>query len=145
MASTDVEIRIRAVDQYSRTMKEAGRAIKGLEQSGGKGAAAAAAGRSGGIFGAADRGGSGGVGGRSGIAMPLGLSPGMIGAAGLGLGVKEVINDAADFESALTAIQKKAGITAEQTKRVGEEALALATSGEIASSIDEIIGEVYGK
>ncbi|MCD1644338.1 phage tail tape measure protein [Aurantimonas coralicida] len=53
-------------------------------------------------------------------------------------GAKEVVTTAADFESSLVGIQKKAGTTAEQTAAIGEEIKALATSGEIAVPIEEI-------
>lgn len=50
----------------------------------------------------------------------------------------QVISTAADFETALTNIQKKAGATAVQTAKLGEEIKALATSGELAVPIEEI-------
>lgn len=53
-------------------------------------------------------------------------------------GAKEIVVSAAQFESALTNIQKKAGITGEQTRQLGEDIKELATSGKLASSIDEI-------
>ena len=139
MVGMSVDLRIRAVDQASKTIGQVGRAIRGLEQSGAKGMAAAAGrqSHSTGMLGGARGGGAAAKGGSMG--MPLGFSPGMLGGLGAGLGFKELVSDAADFESQLTAIQKKAGTTADETKRIGQEALALATSGEIASSIDEIM------
>lgn len=45
---------------------------------------------------------------------------------------------AADFETLMTGIQKKAGATAEQMEAIGQEVLDLAMGGDLASSIDEI-------
>ncbi|MDX6806301.1 phage tail tape measure protein [Terrihabitans rhizophilus] len=56
------------------------------------------------------------------------------------MGGQSVITQAANFESALTGIQKKAGTTADETARLGEEIKALATSGDLAVPIQEIIG-----
>jgi len=53
-------------------------------------------------------------------------------------GASSVIREAADFESALTGIQKKAGITADQTAQLGKEIKDLATSGELAVPLEEI-------
>ncbi|MFC5036849.1 phage tail tape measure protein [Tianweitania sediminis] len=53
-------------------------------------------------------------------------------------GASSVVREAADFESALTNIQKKAGITAEETARLGEEIKTLATSGDLAVPLEEI-------
>ncbi|WP_280137544.1 phage tail tape measure protein [Aureimonas sp. AU40] len=53
---------------------------------------------------------------------------------------QQIIASAADFESSMTGIQKKAGTTAEQTKALGEEIKALAASGELAVPIEEILG-----
>jgi TP901 family phage tail tape measure protein len=50
----------------------------------------------------------------------------------------EMTSAAADFESLMTGIQKKAGATAEQMEAIGREVLDLAMGGELASSIDEI-------
>ncbi|WP_152048881.1 phage tail tape measure protein [Aureimonas psammosilenae] len=58
--------------------------------------------------------------------------------AALAFGGQKSIAVAADFQSALTGIQQKAGATAEQTARLGEEIKALATSGRLASGINEI-------
>jgi TP901 family phage tail tape measure protein len=58
--------------------------------------------------------------------------------AGAYLGFKSTVGAAADFESKLTAIQKKAGTTADETRRMGEEILTLANSGTLASSIADI-------
>ncbi|MEF2552049.1 phage tail tape measure protein [Aurantimonas sp. A2-1-M11] len=52
---------------------------------------------------------------------------------------KELVSTTADFESALTGIQKKAGTTADETARLGKEALALSTSGELAVPLEEIL------
>jgi TP901 family phage tail tape measure protein len=68
----------------------------------------------------------------------LGLSPALIGGIGAGMGFKEVIQQASDFETALVNIQKKAGTTAEQTRELGEQIKELATDGSVAVSIDEI-------
>ena len=54
------------------------------------------------------------------------------------LGAKEVVTQAADFESALTGIQKKAGTTAAETAKIGAEIKDLATDGSLAVGIDEI-------
>ncbi|KTQ94996.1 hypothetical protein NS226_13780 [Aureimonas ureilytica] len=56
------------------------------------------------------------------------------------LSAQQVISSAADFESAMTEIQKKAGTTADETRRLGEEIKALSTSGELAVPIEEILG-----
>ncbi len=56
------------------------------------------------------------------------------------LSAHQVISSAADFESAMTEIQKKAGTTADETRRLGEEIKALSTSGELAVPIEEILG-----
>ncbi len=53
-------------------------------------------------------------------------------------GMRQTIVAAADFQTALTNIQKKAGTTAEQTARIGEEIKSLATSGDLAVPIEEI-------
>ncbi|WP_099864742.1 phage tail tape measure protein [Pararhizobium haloflavum] len=58
--------------------------------------------------------------------------------AAIGLATKEVVSRTADFESALTAIEKKAGTTANETRALGEEIKDLATSGELAVPIEEI-------
>lgn len=56
------------------------------------------------------------------------------------LSAGQVISSAADFESAMTGIQKKAGTSAEETTRLGKEIKALSTSGELAVPIEEILG-----
>jgi TP901 family phage tail tape measure protein len=56
-----------------------------------------------------------------------------------GAGAQKFISTSADFESALTGIQKKAGTTADETTRLGKEALALSTSGELAVPLEEIL------
>ncbi|BAP94481.1 tape measure protein [Aurantimonas phage AmM-1] len=53
-------------------------------------------------------------------------------------GAREIVDSAADFETALTGIQKKAGTTAAETAAIGEEIKALATSGDLAVPINEI-------
>ena len=57
-----------------------------------------------------------------------------------GLAIQKTISAAADFEAALTGIQKKAGTTAEETARLGEEIKSLSSSGNLGVSIDEILG-----
>ncbi|MBB3937948.1 phage tail tape measure protein [Aureimonas phyllosphaerae] len=54
------------------------------------------------------------------------------------LSAGQIISAAADFETALTNIQKKSGATAAQTAKLGDEIKALATSGELAVPIEEI-------
>lgn len=88
-----------------------------------------------------EKGGSGAVGHAANGAL-LALNRQMatfVAGAGAYFGFQSVVSGAADFQSQLTAIQKKAGTTAEQTRRIGEEALALANSGELAVSIEEIM------
>ncbi|SMD09957.1 phage tail tape measure protein, TP901 family, core region [Fulvimarina manganoxydans] len=55
-----------------------------------------------------------------------------------GLAVQTAVTQAADFESALTGIQKKAGLTQAATTALGEEIKDLASGGEVAVGIDEI-------
>ncbi|MCO5083962.1 MAG: phage tail tape measure protein [Rhizobiaceae bacterium] len=59
--------------------------------------------------------------------------------AGAYFGFQALTGSAADFQSQLTAIQKKAGTTAEETRKIGQDALALANSGELATSIEEVL------
>lgn len=68
----------------------------------------------------------------------LGLNS-AVAAIGSGVAFKELVSTTADFESALTGIQKKAGTTADETARLGKEALALSTSGELAVSLEEVL------
>ena len=56
--------------------------------------------------------------------------------------MKSAITQAADFESALTKIQQKAGLSNEATAKLGEEIKVLAVSGDVAVGIDEI-GAAY--
>ncbi|MCB8835923.1 phage tail tape measure protein [Aurantimonas sp. VKM B-3413] len=55
-------------------------------------------------------------------------------------GAKEVVTAAADFQSSLTGIQKKAGLTEKATQKLGAEIKDLASSGELAVPMDEILG-----
>ncbi|SMC51648.1 phage tail tape measure protein, TP901 family, core region [Fulvimarina manganoxydans] len=71
------------------------------------------------------------------LAYARGMAPIAIPAAAA-LGVKSAITQAADFESALTKIQQKAGLSDEATAKLGEEIKALAVSGDVAVGIDEI-------
>ncbi len=68
----------------------------------------------------------------------LGLNS-AVAAIGSGVAFKELVSTTADYESALTAIQKKAGTTAEETARLGKEALALSASGELAVPLEEVL------
>lgn len=131
MAATNVDIVIRAIDRASGTVRNVKRQIDGMRDS--QGRMRDAQGRY-----------MAGPGGRASAStrhsiMPFGLSPRLLGAGAAGLGLKGAATAAADFQSQLTAIQKKAGISADETARLGKEALALATSGELATSIDEIM------
>lgn len=131
MADMNVQIRISAMDRASRTISAVQRSLRGLERSGfssGRAVSARAAAASPAL---------GGVAGRS-IA-PLGIPPALMGAGAATYGLKSLITAAADFESQLTSIQKKAGTTAEQTRQLGEEAKSLATSGEIAVPLEEVV------
>lgn len=56
-----------------------------------------------------------------------------------GYAVKQVVTAAADFESSLTGIQKKAGISGEATAKLGNEIKDLATSGDLAVPIEELL------
>lgn len=71
------------------------------------------------------------------LAYARGMAPIAIPAAAA-LGVKSAITQAADFESALTKIQQKAGLSNEAAAKLGEEIKALAVSGDVAVGIDEI-------
>lgn len=84
---------------------------------------------------AADKSARTAVGGRMLMPMP---GVGMLAPLGGAYAGKQVISQAADFESMMTAIEKKAGTTTEQTRALGEEIKELATSGEVASSIADI-------
>lgn len=68
----------------------------------------------------------------------LGLNS-AVAAIGSGVAFKELVSTTADYESALTGIQKKAGTTADETARLGKEALALSTSGELAVPLEEVL------
>lgn len=68
----------------------------------------------------------------------LGLNS-AVAAIGSGVAFKELVSTTADYESALTAIQKKAGTTADETARLGKEALALSASGELAVPLEEVL------
>lgn len=68
----------------------------------------------------------------------LGLNS-AVAAIGSGVAFKELVSTTADFESALTGIQKKAGTTADETARLGKEALALSASGELAVPLEEVL------
>lgn len=68
----------------------------------------------------------------------LGLNS-AVAAIGSGVAFKELISTTADYESALTGIQKKAGTTADETARLGKEALALSASGELAVPLEEVL------
>lgn len=68
----------------------------------------------------------------------LGLNS-AVAAIGSGVAFKELVSTTADYESALTAIQKKAGTTADETARLGTEALALSASGELAVPLEEVL------
>ena len=75
------------------------------------------------------------------LAYARGMAPIAVPAAAA-LGVKSAITQAADFESALTKIQQKAGLSNEATAKLGEEIKVLAVSGDVAVGIDEI-GAAY--
>ncbi|MBZ8133223.1 phage tail tape measure protein [Afifella sp. IM 167] len=62
----------------------------------------------------------------------------VLGPAAIGYGLKRSADEAANFESAMTGVQKKAGATAEEMANIRKEVLDLATSGELAVSIEEI-------
>ncbi len=64
---------------------------------------------------------------------------GYLAPAAVAAGAKQTITAAADFESALTGIQKKANSSAAETARIGEEAKALAESGKVAVPLLEIL------
>ncbi|BDA84967.1 hypothetical protein Sa4125_25090 [Aureimonas sp. SA4125] len=64
----------------------------------------------------------------------------VVGALATGAAAKEIVTQAADFESRLTGIQKKAGLTSEQMAGLGNEIKTLATSGSLAVSIEDIMG-----
>lgn len=70
--------------------------------------------------------------------MMVGSAASVLAPIGAALGAQQVVTAAADFETALTNIQKKAGTTTAETAALGEEIKALATSGELAVPIDEI-------
>ncbi|KQT48937.1 hypothetical protein ASG43_08880 [Aureimonas sp. Leaf454] len=53
-------------------------------------------------------------------------------------GMRQTVVAAADFESAMTGIQKKAGTTTAQTAKLAEEIKELATNGSLAVPIEEI-------
>lgn len=69
----------------------------------------------------------------------VGMGARFVGPAAMGYALVEATNSARNFETRLTEIRKKAGLTAEETRKLGEEAKALATSGEIAAPLDEIL------
>lgn len=62
----------------------------------------------------------------------------LVGPAAAAFATQQTAVAAADFESMLTNIQKKAGATAEQTAKLGEEIKDLATNGQLAVPIEEI-------
>lgn len=134
MATHDVEIRIRAVDQATAKIRNIDRALKDLNRvSAGQARAQAAQSRVLGGVGmtGAGRGGrsSGGVG-----FMPLGMPPSLLGAGAAGLGIKGVVSAAMDFETALVGIQKKGELTEAQLARVKKEILDLSSSKELVTS-----------
>ncbi|MCO6050629.1 phage tail tape measure protein [Mesorhizobium sp. RP14(2022)] len=61
------------------------------------------------------------------------------GALAIGAGFVGVAKSAADYESRLAGIQKKLGGTAEEAAKLGDEARKLATSGELAMPLEEIL------
>lgn len=126
--SETVQIVIQAIDRASGVFRNVGNAAGNLGKKGGR---FMAGGGAGGLASAASKGGM--------MLAPLGVNPAMLGAGGAALGFVKATSAAADYESQLTAIQKKAGTTDAQTALLGKDALGLATSGEIASSIDEVM------
>ena len=78
--------------------------------------------------------------GRLGGAMGLAAmqAAGVAGPLAAGVAIQQAVTQAADFESALTGIQKKAGLTQAATTALGEEIKDLASGGEVAVGIDEI-------
>lgn len=138
MATHDVEIRIRAIDQATAKIRNIDRALKDLNRvQGGYARAHAAQERYAGSVARTSVVAGGGRGGGSTFA-PFGIPAGMVGMLGAGYGSKQVISAAADFEEALNEIRKRAGLTAEQTAKLGEEIQKVATSGEVIGTIDEI-------
>ena len=121
MADQNVNIVITAIDRATGVVRRIGQSVDGLgrRQFGGRG-----------------------IGARAGLGAGLGLGMGGVGglaAIGAGAGAVGIVRAAADYESALTGIQKKSGWAADEVARLGEEAKALATSGEVAITFDEIL------
>jgi TP901 family phage tail tape measure protein len=161
MAEADIRIVITALDRASATVRKVKGEIDALDRAGGNfGAGAGQAGsrrsRPGSSHvplsptsphpdapsGIRPRHGPGGMADesvRSATMMtPLGIAPGMLAGGAGALSFVKATAAAADFESMLTSIQKKASTTNEETSAIGKDILDLATSGELAVSIEEI-------
>lgn len=136
MADQKVQIVISALDRASGTVRKVGNELDGLDRR---------AGRMGGGVGSRLAGARAGIG--AGIGAGASVGGALMGAAGLGaigagFGAAKFVSAAADYESALTGIQKKSGMTADEVARLGEEAKALATSGKVAIPLDEMLAGI---
>lgn len=81
--------------------------------------------------------------GRMTRAAPMALAGAMTGTLAplaAGFGAANAISTAADFESAMTEIRKKAGLSADETARLAAEIKELGASGKVAVSLEEILG-----
>ncbi|SMC70264.1 phage tail tape measure protein, TP901 family, core region [Fulvimarina manganoxydans] len=148
MADMRVDIRLRAIDNATKTIRSVERALRDLERAGvrtrpgqsrGAGgvpvvshqehsrridAQAAAVSRARGSMGVS----------------PLGLSPAFLGAGAAGYAGAKATKEAMDFESVLSRIQQKAGATDEQMAGVRRQIEAMAQDKAIGASLDDITG-----